>query len=188
MGTASGTRIVVGHWPSSHLGNFTDVMVEFADGERLLLAPSNEVRDFVTDTYTFDTTVVTDVSYTAGGSGVTVTAGDLVVSYVVGSPTMLGRLLTVMPRAVVTAPWFCSISDRIARVALRGVRTRGTAGGGRREYYGARGQRHIEQLTVTWKGDELGPLADVDPPVRFGFGSTPRVPSTTLLTTTIDLD
>lgn len=188
IGTTSGTRIVVGHWPSSHLGDFADVMVEFADGERLLIAPDDEVREFVTATYNFDRTALTEVTYTTDGRHTTVTAGDLVVSFTTGSPTALGRLLSLMPTAIVTAPWFCAISDPIARVVMRGVRTRGTAGGGRREYYGARGQRRVIEVEATWRGDDLGHLTDVDPPVRFGFGSTPKKPSTTRITTTIDQD
>lgn len=186
IGTSGGTRIVIGHWPRSHLGEFADAMVEFPDGERLLIAPSEDVREFVTATYNFDRTVIAEVSYRSDGSRTHVKAGDLEVSFDVGTPTLLGRLLSVMPRAVVTAPWFCTISDPIARVFLRGVRTKGTAGGGRREYYGARGQRRITQATATWQGGDLGVLTPVDPPVRFGFGSTPKAPSTTLITTTID--
>lgn len=186
IGTAGGTRIVIGHWPHSHLGEFADAMVEFYGGERLLIAPSEEVREFVTATYNFDRTVIAEVIYRSDGPRIHVVAGELEVSFEVGSPTMLGRLLSIMPRAVVTAPWFCAISDPIARLFLRGVRTRGTAGGGRREYYGARGQRRITRATATWQGKDLGDLTPVDPPVRFGFGSTPKAPSMTLITTTID--
>ncbi len=188
IGTSGGTRIVIGHWPRSHLGEFADAMVEFADGERLLIAPSEDVRDFVTATYNFDRTVIAEVTYRSDGSWTHVVAGELKVSFEVGSATLLGRMLSVMPRAVVSAPWFCAISDPIACVFLRGVRTRGTAGGGRREYYGARGQRRITSATATWQGKDLGDLTPVDPPVRFGFGSTPKAPSTTLITTTIDQD
>ena len=143
FGTQSGTRLVVGHWTASPLGEFTDVMVEFADGERLLLAPSPEVRDFVTATYTFDRHEIVDVVHRRVDDRVSVEAGDLRLGFTVGSVTLLGRLLAVMPDAVVTAPWFCTLSDPIARVLLSGVRTRGTAGGGRREFYGARGQHRI---------------------------------------------
>ena len=48
-----GVRLVVGVWDDSPLGAFADVMVERADGHRLLLAPSHEVADFVTGTYTY---------------------------------------------------------------------------------------------------------------------------------------
>ena len=42
LGTSSGTRIVVGHWPGSPFGPFSDVMLERPDGERVLLAPTRE--------------------------------------------------------------------------------------------------------------------------------------------------
>ncbi|MFC9556594.1 hypothetical protein ACFTWF_37880 [Rhodococcus sp. NPDC056960] len=185
VGTGSGVRIVVGHWSRSPLGEFSDVMVEFADGHRVLLAPSDAVRDFVTSTYTFDRAVITPVHYTRSGDGRTVDAGDLHVRFDVGARTTLGRLLNLLPRAVAGAPWFCVVSDPIARVALRGVRTRGTAGNGRREFYGAVDQRRLSGMSASWRGDDLGALRPVDPPVRFGFGSTPRTPATTAVVTTI---
>ncbi|MDI9948226.1 MULTISPECIES: hypothetical protein [Rhodococcus] len=185
LGTGSGVRIVVGHWSRSPLGEFTDVMVELADGHRVLLAPSDAVRDFVTATYVFDETVITPVRRSRSGGTRTVEAGDLRVSVEVGARTALGRLLNLIPRAVASAPWFCVVSDPIARAALRGVRTRGTAGNGRREYYGAVDQRRLVGMSASWRGRDLGPLRPVDPPVRFGFGSTPRTPAVTSIVTTI---
>ncbi|PQP24830.1 hypothetical protein [Rhodococcus opacus] len=185
LGTGSGVRIVVGHWSRSPLGEFTDVMVELADGHRVLLAPSDAVRDFVTATYVFDETVITPVRRSRCGGTRTVEAGDLRVSVEVGARTTLGRLLNLIPRAVASAPWFCVVSDPIARAALRGVRTRGTAGNGRREYYGAVDQRRLVGMSGSWRGRDLGPLRPVDPPVRFGFGSTPRTPAATSIVTTI---
>jgi hypothetical protein len=69
---------------------------------------------------------------------------------------------------------------------LRGVRTRGTAGGRRREWYGATGVRAVTALTGSFDGADLGGLAPVEPPCRFGFSSTPRRPTVTSLRTTID--
>ncbi|RRQ29514.1 hypothetical protein DK926_01135 [Rhodococcus sp. Eu-32] len=181
VGTESGVRIVVGHWTDSPLGEFTDIMVEFPDGRRLLLAPSDAVREFVTSTYTFDDTLITPVTF-----GPEITAGPLTLRVVVGGVTPLGRLLRVIPSAVSTAPWFCALTDPIARVVLRGVRTRGSAGNGRREYYGARDQHRITAASASWNGEDLGALTPVDPPVTFGFGSTPTSPSVTTITTTID--
>jgi hypothetical protein len=39
LGTTSGTRIVLGHWPRSPFGPISDVMLERGDGHRLLVAP-----------------------------------------------------------------------------------------------------------------------------------------------------
>ena len=185
LGTGAGVRIVVGHWSRSPLGEFTDVMVELADGHRVLLAPSAAVCDFVTATYVFDETVITPVRCSRSGGSRTVEAGDLDVSFEVGARTALGRLLHLIPRGVASAPWFCVVSDPIARLALDGVRTRGTAGNGRREYYGAVDQRRLVGMSGSWRGRDLGPLRPVDPPVRFGFGSTPRAPAVTSIVTTI---
>ncbi|SNS63535.1 hypothetical protein [Rhodococcoides kyotonense] len=181
VGTESGVRIVVGHWTESPLGEFTDVMIQFADDRRLLLAPSDDVREFVSATYTFDDTLITPVTF-----GPEITAGPLRLRIDVGSPTPLGRLLHVVPASISTAPWFCTLTDPIARVVLRGVRTRGSAGNGRREYYGARHQHRITAASASWNGDDLGRLTPVEPPVTFGFGSTPKNPSVTAITTTID--
>jgi hypothetical protein len=73
-------------------------------------------------------------------------------------------------------------------VVLRGVRTRGTAGGGRREWYGATDNRAVDSLAGAYDGRDLGALAPLDPPPRFGFSSTPRRPSVTGVTTTIELE
>ena len=69
LGTAAGLRAVVGHWPVSPFGAFTDVMVERPDGHRMLLAPSEEVAAFVAGTYRFDEVCRIPVTTTAGTAG-----------------------------------------------------------------------------------------------------------------------
>jgi hypothetical protein len=77
------------------------------------------------------------------------------------------------------------VTDPVARVALQGVRTRGSAGGDRRETYGATDHHAIVAARGTWRGRDLGTLADVLPEPGFGFGSTPPSPSLTNLVTTV---
>jgi hypothetical protein len=60
---------------------------------------------------------------------------------------------------------------------MSGVRTRGTAGGGRREWYSAQDMHRIKAVSARFDGVDLGDLRPVDPPVRFGFASTPEEPS-----------
>ena len=190
MGTAEGTRLVVGHWPESPLGSFTDVMVERADGHRILLAPSEEVAGFVTATYHFDELVLTPVTCSVDASleGPTrlwrVEAGPLRLRFTSGRRTALGWLLAAIPGQIASAPAFCRLTDLPARAV--GLRTAGTAGNGRREFYGARDVHEITSLEATWAGEGLGALHRVSPPVRFGFGSTPARPSVTSVTTTVE--
>ena len=65
------------------------------------------------------------------------------------------------------------MTDPVARLLMDGVRTRGTAGNGRREWYGATDAHAVtSRLAGAFDGTDLGALADVDPPCRFGFSST----------------
>jgi hypothetical protein len=76
VGTHSGVRIVVGHWPRSPFGPVGDVMVEKPDGHRLLVA-APALAQFVAATYAFDDVRVAPAAITAGNDAWTVAAGPL---------------------------------------------------------------------------------------------------------------
>lgn len=187
VGTTSGVRLVVGIWDSSPLGSFADVMLERVDGHRLLLAPSREVAEFVASTYTFDETRigVVRVERSADGAQIEVVAPSLTLRATLGRRTALGWLLRGVPRGVAARPGWSTVTDPVARLLLRGVRTRGSAGQGRREYYGATDVRAVTAVSGRLDDVDLGSLAAVDPPARFGFSSTPRRPVLTEVVTTI---
>lgn len=187
VGTSGGTRIVLGHWPRSPFGAFSDVMLERADGERLLLAPTQETADFIRATYAFDAVRVARVDVSVADGTWTVTGGSLELRFSTGRRGLLGFLLRAVPGALARRPAWSALTDRPARMLLAGVRTRGSAGGGRREWYGARDLRPITAVSAVFEGQDLGVLAPVEPPVRFGFGSVPRTPTLTRVTTTVVL-
>lgn len=186
VGSASGVRVVVGRWDTSPWGAFADVMLEDATGHRVLLAPDDRVREFVASTYTFDEHVVESVTVDDVSGGWRVTTPSLSLELEVGDRTPLGALLGLVPARVATSPAWCSAVDPLARVVLRGVRTRGTAGNERREWYGATSVRAVTGISGHWRGTDLGALRPVDPPCRFGFSSTPERPSVTDVVTTIE--
>ncbi len=188
VGSESGTRVVVGHWPVSPLGPFSDVMVETAAGRRVLLAPTEEVAAFVASTYSFDEVRLEPVRVRVDGPRWEVASRSLTLRLTTGRTTVIGLLLRLVPTRLATSPAWCRLTDPVARVLLRGVRTRGTAREGRREYYGATGARSVRSVSGTFDGVALGALRPVDPPCRFGFSSTPRRPGvTTLVTTVVEL-
>ncbi len=186
LGTTSGLRAVVGHWSDGPWGSFADVMVETVEGHRVLLAPDDRVAEFVAATYSFDETRIEPVTVTETGDRWQVGTPSLSLVFTLGSRTPLGRLLRTVPPTVATSPAWCAVTDPVARVLMRGVRTRGSAGHGRREWYGATDVRRIIGATGSWEGADLGQLAPVDPPCRFGFSSTPRRPSVTRVVTTVE--
>ncbi|HEY2195975.1 MAG TPA: hypothetical protein VGH76_27270 [Actinomycetospora sp.] len=185
LGTTSGLRLVVGHWPTSPYGSFTDVMLEEADGHRVLLAPTQQVADFVGTTYTFDEVRLVPVEMQVGPATAELRAGDLTATIHLGRRTPLGYLLRDVPTRLATAPRWIATIDTVARRVLPGVRTVGSAGHSRTEYYGARDLHRITDAEVHVAGEDQGPMTGVDPPVRFGFGSTPTAPSWVRITTMI---
>lgn len=185
VGSASGTRVVVGRWTDTPMGSFGDAMVETAGGHRVLLAPRQEVADFIAATYTFDEVRLEPFEVAVAGSTWEVRSTSLSLDLTLGRRTPLGLALRAVPARVATSPAWCTVTDPVARVALRGVRTRGTAVGDRREFYGATDTHRVDAMTGTFDGADLGALADVDPPCRFGFSSTPRRPSVTTVVTTV---
>ncbi|MGW3600205.1 hypothetical protein ACWD60_36805, partial [Streptomyces sp. NPDC005167] len=120
VGTTSGTRLVVGHWTRSPFGPFSDVMIQHPNGERLLLAPSAAVADFVATTYRFESVEVVPVTVRRGGSEWSIQAGPLSLHLSTGSRTPLGWLLRDGAESSVAPS-----SDRVAasftphRTALR---------------------------------------------------------------------
>ncbi len=204
-GTTGGTRLVLGAWDHSPHGPFADVMVAHPDGRRELLAPDDWVTDFVSATYVFDDVRQVPVSVTvtepavgdraepAGGSGRTaqtgsrwtVRAGPLHWEFTVGPRSAWGHLLRAVPPRLGRTQAVARVSDRVARVVMPGVRTLGTAGNDRLEWYSARDLHRIIASTATWDGLDLGGLTDMDPPPQFGFSSTPRTPMLTTLTSTV---
>jgi hypothetical protein len=186
-GTDGGTRLVLGHWPRSPLGPMSDVMVQRPDGHRLLLAPTAEVAEFVGSTYTFDEVRLVDVRVTRPGAGRWVLdAGPLHLEAQEGRRPVLGLLLRAVPARLAVLPGWVGLLDLPARL-LTGLRTRGSAGGGRTEWYGVQDLHTLAGGQASWDGEPLGGLTAVSPPVTFGFGSVPPGPAVVRVTTTVEV-
>ena len=185
FGTTAGTRIVVGMWQRSPFGSFTDVMLEDSRGHRTLLAPTAEIAEFISSTYSFDEVSIVPVTREGRGRALRVRAGELDVTMEIGRVAPLGLLMRLIPKRLATDPRWLTLIDPIARLILAGTRTAGTAGGGLSEYYGVTDVRRILTSRGTLDGDDLGRLAPLAPPVRFGFGSAPASPSMVDVVTTI---
>jgi hypothetical protein len=187
VGTTSGTRIVVGHWPRSPLGPLSDVMVQRPDDHRVLFAPHQAAADFISATYAFDEVRLVDVAVTRPDDATwTVAAGPLYLRVRTGGRPLLGRLLRAVPAPLARTPAWIGLLDRPARL-LTGLRTTGSAGNGRTEWYGVQDLRTVTDLVASWDGVPLGTLAPVRPPVTFGFGSVPPDPGVVRVTTIVRL-
>lgn len=185
LGSSSGVRLVVGSWSDTPYGPFDDVMIEQADGHRVLLAPDEQSVEVITNLYRFDEVVTGPVQCAPTGEGFCVTGPELELTVGVGRRPALGMLLRTVPPRVATAPAWLRLIDPIARVAQPGVRTVGRSRDGRRVSYGVTDLSAITTLRGQWRGQDLGELADLRPPVHFGFGSAPRRPVQSRVVTTV---
>jgi hypothetical protein len=187
FGTQAGVRFVVGSWLESPFGRFADIMVEDADGKRSLLAPNAGIAEFISATYTFDTIELGDITVEQNTDGFRISAPGLEAVGTLGGAAPFDWLIRRVPARVATAPAWLRAIDPVAARLVPGVRTAGTAGNGRREYYGVRRARRITSVDGSFRGGALSGLAALDPPVRFGFSSAPVVPQLVSVTTTIDV-
>jgi hypothetical protein len=171
-GFASGDRVVVGHWPHSPIGPFTDVMWAEPDGSRVLYVPPGPARAFVTAIYDFDRVV--EVPLRAATRRL---AGSLALSVVAGER----RIVMVAGRGVpFPAPRPTAVTRRIEGPVARrllAVETYGRSPTGVREWYQAERWRPLRLARARVGGRDLGAAAPVWPPVGVGFSEPPRRPS-----------
>ena len=166
VGTTFGTRLVVGNWAHTPLGRFDDVMVERPDGHRVLLAPSEAVRDVIEATYVFDEVRVEPVSVAEADGTWAVAGPSLSLRLGFGRRSGLGWLLRAVPSRLATSTRWATLVDPVAARVTD--------------------LRLVTSASGSFDGQSLGSLAPVDPPCRFGFSSTPRTPSVTSVVTTIE--
>ena len=106
-----------------------------------------------------------------------VSTDELALTFDVGGRPALGwLLLAAAPDGWPGHAGGPPLSDPIARVAMDGVRTRGTAGGGRREWYSAQDMHRIKSVSARFDGVDLGDLRPVDPAGAGSASPPPRRP------------
>jgi hypothetical protein len=162
-------------------------MIQTADDERILLAPNAQVADFVSSTYNFDQVDVAPVAATLDRNRLALSTTRLVLDVAIGAASPVDLLLRLIPGPLATAPWWLRAIDPIASRVVPGVHTAGSAGSGRREYYGVRRARSITSASGRFDGRDLAGVAPLLPPVRFGFSSAPSAPQIVAVRTTIDI-
>jgi hypothetical protein len=175
---ASGDRLVVGRWPVSPFGGFADLMWARPDGRRILLAPTERVRDFVAGHYAFDELRVTPVRVMRRDDVIDVHADEIQLTLALRPPGPASWALALRPRALRSRRSWVALEDAVFRPVVgpalfgtSGVRTRGITLGGARERYVIHDFREAE-AAATVDGQDLGEVAPC-PPAGFGFSEFP---------------
>lgn len=141
------------------------------DGERRLVAPTDEVAAFVSAVYGFDRTIVSPLEASLDGKRLHVRAPQLGLD--LGVEAGAGWRIPFPWRP----PWFTRFVEAPVARRLLGVTAYGVSPSGVQEWYRADVWRPLVSGRATLDDRDLGALGPIDPPVRFGFSDPPRRPS-----------
>ena len=176
-GFSSGDRIVVGDWKQSPLGSFTNIMWAKPCGERVLLSPTKEHADYVSQLYNFEEVNVVEIHVERHLRGIDVIAGPLSVSY----RWKRGLVLPLMrPR------WFIASVENWFAGILFGTKTHGLTCNGLREWYCIRGLSSLSSAKASREGVDLGDMQPFEITACFGFSEPPKKPSSTWVRSMIE--
>tara|TARA_B110000444_G_scaffold11420_1_gene9758 strand:- start:2527 stop:3447 length:921 start_codon:yes stop_codon:yes gene_type:complete len=167
-GFASGDRIVVGDWKESPLGSFTDIMWARPDGHRTLIAPNQEVVDYVEGMYSFDEIKIQDITVTEKQRRFTLSCEsmDLDFSWKKGWKIPFRRSL-----------FFIATVELFFAKLFFGTRTHGTTKNNRKEWYAIDRVSNITDANATIEGKDAGGKMPMKEPCKFGFSEAPKKPS-----------
>jgi hypothetical protein len=192
-GSTSGEQVVVGMWRRSPLGRAIDAMWVRPDGERILLAPSPEVAEYVAGLYTFERVEVVPIRGGFDGRRVELTAGPLVVTLEPGPRDLRSWLFALRPGPLRRAPVWIEVEDRLVRPlggpllgGADGVRLAGRAPGGQREWYGIADYRPLRGGRFEVAGVDAGRLAPLRAGLGVGLSDFPTVPALVAVDTLIE--
>ena len=167
-GFETGDRIVVGAWEASPFGEFTDIMWAKPDGTRGLIAPSQEIADYVTAMYSFDQVLLEDIVTTGKDRNQKVKSETMELDFIWnrGLPIPFKRSLL-----------FISTVELLFAKLFFGTRTYGITKNNRKEWYAIDRVSKIKNATATISGKDAGKFAHMDEPCKFGFSEAPKKPS-----------
>ena len=164
----SGDRIVVGAWNESIFGKFTDIMWAKKDGTRVLIAPTQEIADYVTAMYSFDKVIIEALSTSLSERSISVECDtmSLEFSWNRGFAIPFKRSLL-----------FIQTVELFFAKLIFSTRTYGITKDNRQEWYAIDRVSHITNAKAIIDGENVGEFTPMKEPCKFGFSEAPRKPS-----------
>ncbi|MBM47436.1 MAG: hypothetical protein QGF28_03340 [Candidatus Thalassarchaeaceae archaeon] len=166
-GFSTGDMMVIGDWDKSPFGPFTDLMWAKPDGTKVLIAPAQEIADYVSSMYSFEEVVVAPLEISRGKRSIEVNCnlGRTAMSWGWSLPLPFRRPL-----------WFiANIEAPFARI-LFGTKTHGATRNGRKEWYHVRGLSRLISAEIEIEGRASDQMTGSTPGACFGFSNPPRMP------------
>ena len=167
-GFQTGDRIVVGAWNSSPFGKFTDIMWAKPDGVRVLIAPSQDVADYVTEMYSFDEVLIENIVTNEEGRNLKVECDSMQLdfSWKKGFAIPFKRSLL-----------FIATVELFFAKLIFSTRTYGLTRNNRQEWYAIDRVSNLSSALATINGQNVGEMAPMNEACKFGFSEAPKKPS-----------
>lgn len=167
-GFSTGDRIVVGAWNESPFGEFTDIMWAKPDGRRVLIAPNQEVADYVDAMYSFDKIEIQDITIKHGENNLSVDCNSMKLEFEWNRGFRIPFKRSL---------FFIATVELFFAKLFFGTRTHGVTKNHRKEWYAIDRVSKITNANATISGQNLGRMSSMDEPCKFGFSEAPKKPS-----------
>jgi uncharacterized membrane protein len=167
-GFGSGDRIVIGDWDESPFGKFADIMWAKPDGQRVLIAPTDEISEYVQKLYTFDEIRIEKITIESDEQRMKL------VSETLAFDCNWKRGWTIPFRRSL---FFIGTVELLFARVFFGTRTHGVTKNGRKEWYAIDRVSKIINAKAIIEGQDAGAKKSMNEPCKFGFSESPKKPS-----------
>ena len=167
-GFDTGDRIVVGSWKLSPFGEFSDIMWAKPDGQRVLIAPSKEIADYISAMYSFDKILIQEISTIENDRTLTLNCESMKLNF-----SWSKGLRIPIKRSLL---FIATVELFIARIFFS-TKTHGITRNGRKEWYAIDRLSKLKSAQAQIADQDLGQMAPIEAPCKFGFSEAPKKPS-----------
>ncbi len=177
-GFSSGDRIVIGIWEKSPFGIFADIMWARPDGKKILIAPNQEIADYIHSLYDFDEVKIEDIKIERKSKEIIFNCNDIECQFNWGKE--ISFLIKRRPL------WFVSTIEYFFGWLIFRTKTHGKTKNGRKEWYVVDNISRLKDARAEVSGKDLGEYTKFYPKANFGFSDPPNMPASVLVRSHIE--
>jgi hypothetical protein len=177
-GFISGDRLVIGYWKDSPFGSFSDIMWATSDGKKILIAPNQEIGDYISSMYEFDIVKIEEIKVEEDINQIKIDTKDISCHFEWGN----GISFLTKKRPL----WFVSSVEYLFGWLIFGTKTHGKTKNGKKEWYAVDRLSKLISAKAYINGDDLGEYTSFYPKANFGFSDPPKMPSSVLVRSHIE--
>ena len=177
-GFTSGDRLVIGHWKESPFGSFSDIMWAKPDGTKILIAPNQEIGDYISSMYEFDDIKIEEIRIEENTNQIRVETLEINCNF----EWRNGISFLIKRRPL----WFVSSVEYLVGWLIFGTKTHGKTKNGKKEWYAVDRLSKLINAKAEINGEDLGEYTSFYPKANFGFSDPPKMPSSVLVRSHIE--